>query len=240
MRITRARNYQNVVMKADFAALDPNQERLRRELASVGITYFYRSSSEANVRRDDAVTLDEAALAVACLGFPVASDNAPAHQSQLTNALTLIVTAKGESRRLTDRDGTIYRQLFASNLSGIRLHRAVQMYRFIDQILAGTELSESSYERRMFFRHARYFIMAFVAREARQILAKAQLTLSAEDQEFLSRRTNVLSETIYALSAPLQGTKGYLAVFRNLTECQQLANLVVQSLNAPNVQSTTA
>ena len=44
LRITRARNHQNVVRGVDFAALDPNQERLRQELASAGITYFYRPS----------------------------------------------------------------------------------------------------------------------------------------------------------------------------------------------------
>jgi len=42
LRITRARNHQNVVRGVDFAALDPNQERLRQELAAAGITYFYR------------------------------------------------------------------------------------------------------------------------------------------------------------------------------------------------------
>src|SRR6266705_3683388 len=69
LRITRARNHQNVVRGVDFAALDPNQERLRQQLAAVGVTYFYRPSAEARARREDAFTLEEAAVAIACLGF---------------------------------------------------------------------------------------------------------------------------------------------------------------------------
>ncbi len=52
LKITRARNHQNVVRGVDFAALDPNQERLRQELAVAGITYFYRPSAEARARNE--------------------------------------------------------------------------------------------------------------------------------------------------------------------------------------------
>lgn len=69
IKITRARNHQNVVRGVDFAALDPNQERIRQELAATGITYFYRPSAEARARREDAFTLEEAAVALACLGL---------------------------------------------------------------------------------------------------------------------------------------------------------------------------
>jgi len=36
-------------------------------------------------------------------------------------------------------------------LSGVRVCRFVRVYRFIDRILADTERSENSYNRRMFF-----------------------------------------------------------------------------------------
>jgi hypothetical protein len=50
-RITRARNHQNVVRGVDFAALDPDQQRLKQEMAMAGITYHYRPSAEARARR---------------------------------------------------------------------------------------------------------------------------------------------------------------------------------------------
>ncbi len=239
-RITRARNYQNVMVRTNFAALDPNQERLRRELASVGVTYYYRQSAEAAVRREDAFTIEEAALAVACLGFQIQSGDERVRRPQPVNALALITTAKGEPGRLADRDATVYRQLFPGDLSGIRVYRAVQVYRFVDQILAGSERAEGAYARRMFFRHARYFIMAFLAREAGTMLDRVNLALSPSEQDFLSRQTNELAELIYQVSVPRQEFKGYLAIFRNPTECQPLADAVLNQLAQANVQRSTA
>ena len=40
--MTRARNHQNPVLSQNFAALDDEQERLRRELALLGVHYAYK------------------------------------------------------------------------------------------------------------------------------------------------------------------------------------------------------
>ncbi len=232
LRITRARNHQNIVRGIDFAALDPRQERLRRELAMAGITYFYRPSAEARARRDDACTVEEAALALACLSFPILHSR-DAHQWQRRrreNGVDFAVTAKSEIGRLWEQEGAHYTLLFRDSLSGLRLFRLVRVYRFIDQILAATEQSETKYARRMFFRHGRYFIMSFVAHRTSDVLNRADFSLSADDRNSLSVQTNELAEMIYAQSEPLQAEKGYLAVFRNLTDSQFLADGVLDRL----------
>ncbi len=232
LKITRARNHQNVVRGVDFAALDPNQERLRQELAAAGITYFYRPSAEARARRDDAFTLEEAAVAMACLTFRVRSAVELQQHPKPTNAIDFVVAAKKEIGRLWEQEGALYGQLFPAHLSGVRVCRLVRMYRFIDRILADTERSENGYHRRMFFRHGRYFIMAFIALRSADVIGRPQLELSVTDQTLLSQRTNELSELIYAASMPAQAFKGYLAIFRNLTDSQPLANDVLQRLAA--------
>jgi hypothetical protein len=165
IKITRARNHQNEVRGVYFGALDPNQERLRQELAIAGIKYHYRPSAEARARRDDAFTLEEAALAMACLSFPVVHSRARPRPPQ--NAIDFAVTAKKEIGRLWEQDGAIYGHLFPATASGLRAYRLVRIYRLIDRILASNERSETAYYRRMFFRHGRYFIMAFVAHRLR-------------------------------------------------------------------------
>lgn len=230
LKITRARNHQNVVRGVDFAALDPNQERLRQELASAGITYFYRPSAEARARKDDAFTLEEAAVAMACLAFTVRSAAELQQHPKPVNAIDFVVVAKKEIGRLWEQDGTFYSLLFPSGLFGMRVCRLVRIYRFIDRILADTERSENGYHRRMFFRHARYFIMAFVALRSSDVIGKPQLELVPADQTLLSQRINELSELIYAASEPHQAFKGYLAIFRNLTDAQPLANSVILRL----------
>ena len=236
LKITRARNHQNVVRGVDFAALDPNQERLRQELAAAGVTYFYRPSAEARARRDDAFTLEEAAVAMACLAFKVRTAVELQQQPKPVNAIDLVVAAKKEIGRLWEQEGTIYGLLFPAGLSGVRVCRLVRMFRFIDRILADTERSENGYYRRMFFRHARYFIMAFVALRSADVIGRPQLELAPADRTLLSQRTNELSELIYAMTEPLQGDRGYLAIFRNLTDSQPLANSVMQRLAAQDAQ----
>jgi hypothetical protein len=232
LRITRARNHQNVVRGVDFAALDANQERLRRELAVVGITYHYRPSAEARARREDAFTLEEAALALACLGFRVRHSRDVGHDGRRNrdNAVALVVAAKKEVGRLWDQDGNHYSEMFTASLSGLRICRLVRIYRFIDAILAGNERAEPTYARRMFFRHGRYFLMAFVAHRAPDIINRAELTLAEPDRTRLSQLTNELAEMIYAQSESVRAFKGYLSIFRNLTDSQPLADGVLDRL----------
>ena len=233
-RITRARNHQNVVRGADFAALDPNQERLRQQLALSGITYHYRPSAEARVRRDDAFTLEEAAVALACLSVPVLTrtevQNLRSQGKQIHNAIDYVTTAKKEIGRLWEQDGTYFSHLFHATLSGVRMCRCVRVYRLIDKILADTERSENVYSRRMFFRHGRYFIMAFVAHQSGDVMQSPELAISVSAQTLLSQRTNKLAELIFAQAQPLQADKGYLSIFRNLTDSYPLADEVLQRL----------
>jgi len=231
LQITRARNHQNVIRGIDFAALDPQQERLRQQLALLGVTYYYRPSAEARTRRDDAFTLEEAIVALACLSLPGLSSDEIQRVGRPTHAIDFVVTAKNEVGRLWDQEGTYYSRLFNDQTSGLRMCRNVQMFRFIDQILAASERSEGSYHRRMFFRHGRFFVMAFVAHGSSQVLARRQPTLSLEDRTLLSQRTNELGELIYAESQPMQAAKGYLAIFKNLTDSQPLADGVLKRLS---------
>lgn len=237
VRITRARNHQNVVRGVDFAALDPNQERLRQEMAAAGITYYYRPSAEARTRRDDAFTLEEAAVALSCLSMPIRTSievrAARTLGQPVQNAIEFVVTAKKEVGRLWEQEGSLYGELFHPTLTGLRICRLVRVFRFIDQILAASERSENSYFRRMFFRHGRHFLMAFVAHVSPDVLDKAELTLSDADKTLLSRRTNEVSEAIYAESTPMQAFKGYLAIFRNLADSQLLAEGVLRRLATP-------
>jgi hypothetical protein len=230
-KVTRARNHQNVVRGVDFAALDPTQERLRQELAMAGITYFYRPSAEARARRDDACTLEEAAIALACITFePLDAEEASRRGAM--NGVDFVLTAKKEVGRLWEQEGQLYGRLFPGTLTGAKAYRAVLVYRFIDQIMAASEQSELVYDRKMFFRHARYFVISFVALRSRAVVARQSLTLSTEDRNYLSRQVNELAELIYATTRETDTYKGQLAIFRNLGDAQPVADRVLAKLRA--------
>jgi hypothetical protein len=242
LRITRARNHQNVVRGVDFAALDPTQERLRQELAVVGVTYHYRPSVESRTRREDAFTLEEAAIALACLSQPIATSaeiQAARNRGQrLSNAVELIVAAKKEVSRLWEQNSNMYGQLFTNGLSGLRMCRIVRLFRFIDQVLSASEAAEEGYDRKMFFRHGRYFVIAFIARLAPDVVNRPELQVSQADKTAISRLTNELAEMIYSASRSFQGVRGYLAIFRNLTDAQPLADRVIEQLTVQSDRAT--
>jgi hypothetical protein len=112
----------------------------------------------------------------------------------------------------------------------LQAYRLVRIYRLVDRILAATEQAETGYYRRMFFRHGRFFIMAFLALRLADIIGRPQLIVSTEDERMISQQTNQLAELIFAQSEPLQGIKGYLSIFRNLTDSQPLADAVLDRL----------
>jgi hypothetical protein len=249
IRITKARNYQNVVRGIDFAGLDPQQERLRQELASIGIKYHYRPSAEAKAIKVDAIKVEEAALALACMSFPIySSSDLSVHKARgqkKENGVDYISTAKKEIGRIWEVEGVFYSKLFTDDLSGIRMCRIVNIFRFLDQILAGSEAAEGRYERRMFFRHGRYFIMAIIAHHCPDLIRKPEPQLSddkqsngnivAGDKTLLSQMANELSELIFSVSLPFNSERGYLAIFRNVGTSQELADGVLGRLPSKNM-----
>lgn len=117
--ITRSTNTQNKINRQDFVSLDPEQDRIRRELALEGVTYHFKSG-DMGLRNDTNFDLDEATVALAC-----------AHPD-----LSFSTTAKREAGRLWDQSGkSPYRALFNTSTSSAMLWRNVQIYRLIERLL---------------------------------------------------------------------------------------------------------
>lgn len=118
-RITRYANTQNEVSSQDFSFLDKEQHRLVRELKVLGYEYLLRSAEVP--KHQDAnrvIELRQAAVALACAS------------SKLTHA----ITAKREVSRLFS-DNSTYRALFNAQTDPLRLVRATQLVRKVDNLL---------------------------------------------------------------------------------------------------------
>jgi hypothetical protein len=210
-RLTYARNFQNQVRPLDFAALDPVQERIRRELQISGIIYHYRSSAEATRRDDVTLTIEEAAISLAC--FKGKTD--------------LAVALKKEVGKIFVRTGAFYPILFNEHTDAVWVVRAVRAYRLLDGMISGREAGPE----KLFYRYMRYFILHILARRSK-VLRKPELSISADDQLVLSRELDDLGVLIYNSSQPFIASKGYLALSRNLTDCVQLAQSVMTTAQA--------
>jgi hypothetical protein len=119
-RITRFANTQNEVSSQDFAFLDPEQHRLKRDLAVLGYEYILRSGeSPRSEDQSKVIHVRQAAVALACCDPNMA----------------YAVTAKREVSRLFAPDGGNYLALFNPNTDALRLLHAVLITQRVDQIL---------------------------------------------------------------------------------------------------------
>lgn len=217
-QITRARNTQNAIKGLNFAALDPHQERLRQELKLSEIEYYYRPSAEARQGGPNTISIEQAVIALA----------------SLSGNTKIVVAAKKSIGLLYDNYGEFYPQLFRPDLTGLGLARRVRIFEFVDGIFAASERAEASYSRRkMFYRHGRYFILHIFARRHQALLRKPEITLSESDKADISRAAIDIAELVYvAAEAKFANLKGYLSIFRNMTDADPLARDVMQRLAA--------
>jgi hypothetical protein len=221
--ITKARNTQNAVGGLDFAALDPNQERLRRELMLSGVTYLYRPAAQTDADRENVISIEDAVLALAAL-----SGKTP-----------VVVAAKKEIGQLYDQTGSLYSLLFTDSLSGVSLARKVAIYRYVGTILQNSEQAETARSRRAaFYRHSVAFVLHILARRHQDLIAKAEKDLSDKDKEDLSRLSTEIAELIYTRAeAIFTSPFGYLSIFRTLSSSQDLSKDVMNQFASSSTQN---
>jgi AIPR protein len=146
--ITTANNTQNDLSPVDFVAADPNQDRLRREAASLGKVYTYRRG-EGDPNTADGFTIRDATVAAACA----------------SGDLRLAVAAKRYISGLwenTSREP--YTRLFNDNTTAEWLWMAVIIMRQVDDQLA-EEAKNLEGRDRLISVHANRFILFTVFRE---------------------------------------------------------------------------
>lgn len=215
-KITGARNTQNAVRDVYFAALDPNQERLRQECMVSNIVYEYRPSAERN---QDAITIEQAAVALACF----------------SGNTEILVAAKREISQLYKR---YYDILFSSAISGVTLCRYVRIFQYLDEIFSASEQAATGQQKK-FYKHGKFFILDILARRYKSLVNKHEVDLSEDDKIELSRVGLEIAEIVYTVAESnfASDNKGYLAIFRNITDVNPLTSKVMQELDRRDAQA---
>jgi hypothetical protein len=147
--VTTATNTQNRIERRDFASLDPEQERLRRELAlDLSKRYAFKSGDRPPPHQEGC-TIDDATLALAC-AYP---------------NVGLAADAKRNISVLwADMDKPPYTLLFNDRLSAHRLWRCVEVLRAVDSELDREVLTRSGDQKRIAI-HGNRFILHCIFRK---------------------------------------------------------------------------
>lgn len=210
--LTRAANTQNRIEKKDFAAQDPEQERLKTDLfLDCGKTYAFRTGDPIPAP-DEGCILDDAAIALACA------------QSDLG----LCVQAKREVSRLWENiEQPPYTILFNNGLSAFKLWRAVEVLRLVDMTLKNAQATLAGRER-LIAVHGNRFVLHRVFREIKTLEGTA-VDFDKEKQGVASIAQAILARTIAATQALFSSS--YPAnVFKSASKCKDLTQQILSPM----------
>ena len=196
-RVTKARNHQNPVQTANFASLDENQERLRQEVALLGVTYHYRP--EALATDSQSISLDEALRALA------SQQGDPRYT----------VWLKSEPARLTNPESAEYQALFPATLTGVAMVNAVLCHNAIRTLVVSYEQRAARSQEKLIYRHAIHVITAVMMKRLRQRIGAAAVIDAAAIPGLISQPLDELRQQTFDLKQQQVLGEGPLAYFRN-------------------------
>jgi hypothetical protein len=218
--VTRAANTQNRIESKDFAALDPQQRRLYKELLLEGKEYAYRTGEKAP-EPEQGCTIDDATIALAC-----------AHGD-----VSLAVIAKSAVGRFwSDTDRAPYTTLFNKALTAQRLWRAVEVLRAIDRELTVAK-SSSVPKHALVALHGNRFVAHQVFK---RLPANALQPAGSFDRalEQARRLTTVLVATTSSAVDEV-ATDAYLPMlFKNAERCKRIDEFLSSYLGTGSEESS--
>lgn len=217
--VTRTNNRQNRIENRDFVALDPEQNRIRNELAIDEIDYQVMRSDSTS-RTDSSFDLVEATTALACA----------------SQTIRLPVQLKREIGRLWDDiSRSPYKELFNPSVPGLHVWRCVQIQRRIDKLLETYARRAGSWTNSALTTHGNRVIAALVF----EALPSSQFRDPATDMESVASETvlqRLVDERVVVVSSLLRRYYGNAIIptlFKNLTKCEHLAREARAQLSQP-------
>ncbi len=198
--VTRARNHQNPVLLANFAALDDQQERLRRELAYLDIEYAYKAEGPDNTGDPKRMRIDEAAHALALL------QPDPRYVAWL----------KKEPSQLLDTESFAYQNLFGPKLTGVELANAVLVLRYIQSRML-TETAAAFSPERLAYKHGGYALGFVLVKRLRKVISGSAIIDDAKLKTELGAPFDSCRQALWEAVEPMTAFRGPLATFKGQT-----------------------
>ncbi|MDT0685859.1 AIPR family protein [Autumnicola psychrophila] len=202
-RITRTNNTQNRIDSRDFVSLDPQQARLKSELAIENINYVFRSG-EFPEKDDLGFDLNEAVVAKACL-----------HED-----VSYSVQAKREISKLwNDIEKTPYKLFFNGSTDAIELSKEVFILQRIEKLISQKKNSNHGRDK-LFVTHGNRFILHRVYKK----LKEEEIVHSDISNEKLTRIFNHVHDELYDKVEELYSESNLGSLFKNTSKCKFVAN----------------
>ncbi len=202
--VTQARNHQNQVSLSDFVALDDEQERLRRDLAYLGVNYIYKAGV-AEYTDAQSILHEEAAQALALLQCDP----------------RVAVWLKREPSRFLDTESDAYKSLFTPALTPFLLVNSVRCARYVYKRIL-TESRAAHGLERLVYKHGVHALAWVLVKRVRRECEAPKLVDEIKVAAVFGPAFDILRQLIWTKAEPLLVDKGPLAFFRNQTDVLRL------------------
>lgn len=207
-KVTKARNLQNPVDLANFAALDDTQERLRQEMKMFGVEYLYRPQQKAgtDIR---SITIDTLVRALACMQADV----------------RVPYQLKAEPSKFTDQESVEYQAIFSADLQGAVAINAVNCYQALQGLCTAAERSNPSPEK-LVYRHFIYCITTLLMAQYKNAITAHEITEQEAFETLISRAFDELRQQFFDNFTVLALGSAPHAYFKRLGDTTQLMQMV--------------
>jgi hypothetical protein len=207
--VTRARNHQNNVDTADFLALDDEQERLRRELAVLGIQYSYKASQHDGVVSDTKIKASEAVHALAL------SHKDPRY----------ILWLKNEPSSLLDIFSDRYKWLITPQTTAFHVVNAVRFARHVNSLM-NTQAQGTGPEK-LTYKHGAPALGWILAKRVSREQSSTKLFETAKIAAALSLPFDELRQTLWDKTQLTLAGRTPLVIYRNQARTLPIIEQVV-------------
>jgi len=203
--VTRATNTQNRIEGRDFASLDPEQERLSRELWFLNKRYAFKSG-DPEPEPIEGCTLVEATVALACRN----------------RDLSLAVQAKREIGRLWDDiNKAPYKKIFNGSVTGVVVWRSVLVLRLVDEVLRGHGKVLDGMDRLITVHGNRFILHRVFRRLPGEVFDDPDYDFSLVEEEVRNLAHDEL-EVVTAAVHKIFSDSYMASVFKNIGRCRAL------------------
>jgi len=222
-QVTKARNLQNPVDLANFAALDDTQERLRQEMKMFGVEYLYRPQQIAAVGIRS-ITIDTLAKALACMQADV----------------RVPYQLKAELGKFTNQESNEYQAIFNVDLQGAVAINAVNCYLAIQGLCTAAERSNPSPEK-LVYRHFTYCITSLLMAQFKGAINVPEATEQVAFEGLISRAFDELRQQFFDSFTALAMGSAPHAYFKRLGDTARLMQTVwISHLNLAETPAVVA
>jgi hypothetical protein len=218
--VTKKTNTQNKIDKKDFVSLDPEQDRLKTELALDGITYHLKRSDESITQDDQNCYVDEVITALAC-----SKDD-----------ITLSVQAKREVGKLwEDITKKPYNEIINNSVTAIQVWRAVKTMRAVTNRLKIKEKGETGRSKSCYIHSNRFVLNIVFDLMGIGILNDPSFDFGNYYNLLLPDKIDEIAEITKTKVEELFPSSLIHQIFRNFKKCKDLKITVKNQLSNPKL-----